>query len=270
MSTKVTRPDLDAIEGRANAATPGPWFDQYEYDGARTVCQMRSTDQTFCVNKATHAPGEPPYVATKENGRFIGAARTDVPDLIAYARQLESALAEAQRERDRLREALEQASAKARLGAKMCSSVGASEGFVVIADFCDAVLTPIPESGPTEQGEKCMQCGKHYLAVYWIPQEMWSAVTEKTDGSGMLCIPCCDQLARSKGISLEWTAEVPTVAENATVQATPPLAGEREIIPGRCVGFVGGSMDNWPEICDRCGMHYHLHHPAAAEQKEGR
>lgn len=33
------------------------------------------------------------------------------------------------------------------------------------------------------------------------------------------------------------------------------------IILGKCVGFVGGSMDQWPEICDRCGIHFNLHQP---------
>jgi hypothetical protein len=79
---------LDAVDARANAATPGPWFDQYEYDGARTVCSMRSVDVTFCVNKAIHAPGEPPYGATKENGRFIAASRTDVPRLVRLVKAL--------------------------------------------------------------------------------------------------------------------------------------------------------------------------------------
>lgn len=31
------------------------------------------------------------------------------------------------------------------------------------------------------------------------------------------------------------------------------------IILGKCIGFVGGSMDQWPEICDRCGIHFNLH-----------
>lgn len=31
------------------------------------------------------------------------------------------------------------------------------------------------------------------------------------------------------------------------------------IILGKCIGFIGGSMDHWPEICDRCGFHFNLH-----------
>lgn len=55
-------------------ATPGPWFEQYEYDGERTICQMRSTDTTFCVNRAIHASGDP-WDAFRENGRLIAFAR---------------------------------------------------------------------------------------------------------------------------------------------------------------------------------------------------
>lgn len=79
--TVLTAEQVAKIAKQADMATPGPWFDQYEYDGGRTVCQMRSTDTTFCVNKALHAPGPRPYESTKENGRFIAAARTNVPAL---------------------------------------------------------------------------------------------------------------------------------------------------------------------------------------------
>lgn len=71
---------LDAIRERADAATPGPWFEQYDYDGGRTICQMRSTDTLFCVNRACHVKGNP-WEKTKENGEFIAHARSDIPAL---------------------------------------------------------------------------------------------------------------------------------------------------------------------------------------------
>jgi hypothetical protein len=52
--------DLDAIEARANAATPGPWK-----EGSNDVYSVR-------------------------NAAFIAAARTDVPALIARVRELEA------------------------------------------------------------------------------------------------------------------------------------------------------------------------------------
>ncbi|MHB8406220.1 MAG: hypothetical protein ACYDCJ_12435 [Gammaproteobacteria bacterium] len=61
--------DLDAIEARANAATPGPW-DTDEYDGG-----LRST--------VTAGP-----ITSDEDYDFIAHARTDVPALIAEVRRL--------------------------------------------------------------------------------------------------------------------------------------------------------------------------------------
>lgn len=69
--------EILAIEERA---TPKPWFEQYEYDGGRTVCQMRSTDTTFCVNRAAHVEGNP-YEKTKENGSLIATARNHIRGL---------------------------------------------------------------------------------------------------------------------------------------------------------------------------------------------
>jgi hypothetical protein len=90
----ISAEQLAAIEQRAEAATPGPWFDQYEYDGGRTLCQMRHATETFCVNKALHAPGQPPYFSPKENGMFIAAARSDVPVMVAEIRTLWARIAE--------------------------------------------------------------------------------------------------------------------------------------------------------------------------------
>lgn len=81
------------------AATPGPWFEQYEYDGGRTVCQMRSTSERICVNRAVHVAGNP-WESAKENGMLIAAARNALPDLLARIEQLEA-------DNGRLRTALE-------------------------------------------------------------------------------------------------------------------------------------------------------------------
>ncbi len=78
--------DLDAIEARANAATPGPW-EVEEYVGV-----LESTSVLDRVSEPTHdwerriiassLPDEPADAA------FIAHARTDVPALIAEVRRL--------------------------------------------------------------------------------------------------------------------------------------------------------------------------------------
>jgi len=78
MSEPLTDADLDAIERRANAASPGPWKSQLgrsavwaQKDGVR-VADCRGS---FRIN---------------EDVAFIAAARMDVPALIVEARRLHS------------------------------------------------------------------------------------------------------------------------------------------------------------------------------------
>lgn len=84
----MTEEQLREIEARAAAATKGPWFEQYEYDGQRTVAMIRSVDRTFCINKANHVEGLP-HQQTLANGMFIAHAREDVPALVAEVRRLQ-------------------------------------------------------------------------------------------------------------------------------------------------------------------------------------
>lgn len=84
--------DLDAIEARANAATPGPWFfddglaqtGEFEYDRTRPPVIGGS---------------EPVWEADVRdfsdlNSIFIAAARTDIPALVAEVRRLQRELEE--------------------------------------------------------------------------------------------------------------------------------------------------------------------------------
>src|SRR5689334_23740522 len=83
--------DLDAIEARTNAATPGPWFnDSHEiYAGENTdIPAMSEWIGETCD------PRRPDHGAA--NAAFIAAARTDVPALVAEIRRLTA-------ERDRYR-----------------------------------------------------------------------------------------------------------------------------------------------------------------------
>jgi hypothetical protein len=76
--------NLDEIEARANAATPGPWRDKHQ------VCSEvwgQAPDSQTCsmqIARIGHAQFD------VLNAAFIAAARTDVPALIARVRELEA------------------------------------------------------------------------------------------------------------------------------------------------------------------------------------
>lgn len=78
------RPDLDGIEQRANEATPGPWGSYYgQARHGRRVPRVRSHALPAPEGKIAD-----PWDMT--DAAFIAAARSDVPELVAYARHLEA------------------------------------------------------------------------------------------------------------------------------------------------------------------------------------
>jgi len=54
--------------------------------------------------------------------------------------------------------------------------------------------------------EKCQNCGRSYRTVYRIPDELWRAITGRSDG--LLCPRCLDDKARTAGYGLYWEATV--------------------------------------------------------------
>ena len=100
----MSKLDLDAIEARCNAATPGPWAacpygiyifaadgsmiaddghneDDPAFEGKNMVCQIRGAG---AINS-----GHRKRRSQADNIDFIAHARTDVPALIACIRELE-------------------------------------------------------------------------------------------------------------------------------------------------------------------------------------
>ena len=86
------RLDLDGIEARCEAATPGPWTmrDGWGFTdesmrcervaGAEQTTVLRASERTSCLE------------GRREDFEFIARARTDIPALIARVRELEKAL----------------------------------------------------------------------------------------------------------------------------------------------------------------------------------
>lgn len=87
MTSTDTRLDLDAIEARANAATPGPWCtDSWEiYQGTEYVAGAEWIGETCRAGEMDDS---------RADAEFVAAARTDVPALVAEVRRLRAELAE--------------------------------------------------------------------------------------------------------------------------------------------------------------------------------
>lgn len=89
----MTRPDIEAIQARADAAPAGPWFvglrkkdDSADFpfyvmaedgEGSLAAVFTRATDEALDLKAA----------------EFVASARHDIPDLLNYVRQLENELA---------------------------------------------------------------------------------------------------------------------------------------------------------------------------------
>ena len=82
--------DLDAIEARANAATPGPWA-VYEKPDPWGYWAVQDADgkDVFDDGSAGAEYGQTCSIADRD---FLVAARTDVPALIAEVRRLREAI----------------------------------------------------------------------------------------------------------------------------------------------------------------------------------
>lgn len=78
--------DLEKLKALEAAATPGPWIGQREYDGSRTICQVRATETLLCVNRRDS--GGPTWKKTEENCALIAKARNALPELIAEIEHL--------------------------------------------------------------------------------------------------------------------------------------------------------------------------------------
>ena len=105
--------DLDAIEARANAATPGPWIPLYDSCDCDPDYGCSHGQWVHAVSLPTHAVGyesspcdgagciyhSAGEVAdfTRETAEFIAAARTDVTALVAEVRRLRGELERARK-----------------------------------------------------------------------------------------------------------------------------------------------------------------------------
>ncbi len=74
-----------------------------------------------------------------------------------------------------------------------------SAGAAPVSKETRAVPTPDdPES------EHCYDCGSAVSVVWTAPDHMWSTVTGRPDGGGLLCVRCFDKRAEQQGVLLRW------------------------------------------------------------------
>ena len=86
------KPDLDAIQARCEAATPGPWYASDGYESWRVLSECSEDERgrpriVFDDGSAYGEYGAKCRIADRD---FLMAARTDVPALLAYIDELES------------------------------------------------------------------------------------------------------------------------------------------------------------------------------------
>lgn len=74
----MTPEQLDAIEARANAATPGPWTPSHHPNDPYHWAVFDTDTRALTANRG----------GCPDDAEFIAAARTDIPVLVAEIRRL--------------------------------------------------------------------------------------------------------------------------------------------------------------------------------------
>lgn len=85
----MTEEQLKEIQKRANAASPGPWFDHYNKIWSQPECE-RLPDDANPVAWTDASHGDTPD--RPDDTQFIAHAREDIPALIGEVRKLKALL----------------------------------------------------------------------------------------------------------------------------------------------------------------------------------
>lgn len=97
---RLTLKDLEAMQARADLASPGPWYPWHRCSGVEetpNVNEVAGLGWEIVVNRDTgeRAWPQPQLRGTFERGHdayFVAHARQDVPTLVAEVRRLRTAL----------------------------------------------------------------------------------------------------------------------------------------------------------------------------------
>lgn len=97
MSRPLDSNEVDAIEARAKAATPGPW-EWWTSNSWRRLKQGSERHRSLSIlEPITAVDGQTDISVREEDMTFIAAARADVPALVAHIRTLEKEAVEYRR-----------------------------------------------------------------------------------------------------------------------------------------------------------------------------
>jgi len=99
----MTREELEAIEAREKAATPGPWkkaslSEDYGAGYGMTTFFVKQPDGN--LYRIGSADTSKKYIEENNNAEFVAHSRQDVPALIAEVKRLSAELEHLTRERD--------------------------------------------------------------------------------------------------------------------------------------------------------------------------
>ena len=75
---------------------------------------------------------------------------------------------------------------------------------VELDELCHNIMAHISGKENESKTERCQRCGKWYAEVYSAPDWMWGKVTGLKNGSGLFCMQCFDEMARSKKVIPFW------------------------------------------------------------------
>lgn len=92
----MTPDELDAIEARANAATPGPWkcWNGWPFRPPMTAMARIGPEGPTAGLMGSPDGRSADLYANESDAEFVAWARTDVPALVADVRRLREAMAE--------------------------------------------------------------------------------------------------------------------------------------------------------------------------------
>ena len=92
--------DLDAIEARAEAATPGPWRNEPDTGAGRVWVQRGYFRDEADCEPLFSLRGKEAYEQRSADADFIARARTDIPALVAELRAAREVVGAAQANAD--------------------------------------------------------------------------------------------------------------------------------------------------------------------------
>jgi len=72
----------------------------------------------------------------------------------------------------------------------------------------DAGADAQPAGATAPSAARCQNCGNYYLALYSVPDSVWVRISPRHPHGGLLCLNCCDNLARDIELPIIWEGKL--------------------------------------------------------------